>query len=358
MTSVMWRAVSDRRDDAGGGRRGLRARPSAELFETLRRQYGVEPRGRVSDLGGSSSLNLPVTDGAGRFVARVYRPYVTTGRLGAIQLARNALLAGGVPATETVPAKDGRTWIEFGDRLVEVERFVEHDARMDNLGRLIAGLPTLGRVHSLLAPLEIGPEGQAPIFANALAANQTEAAVRRAATRIRAWGPTDDELWVAGAAKRLAERIAAAVQSAGSLPCQLVHGDFWDDNVLFRRSELVLVTDLDYMGTRPRVDDLALTLYFATFSAIAELACPPRDARWLRPLVNAYDAGLERRLDPAERAALPLALARQPLWSLGVWVAELDDGTVARAHARDLPPALRWAQSIIADLASWQDTLA
>ena len=39
---------------------------------------------------------------------------------------------------------------------------------------------------------------------------------------------------------------------------QLVHGDFWDDNGLFREGRIVLVTDLDFMGVRPRVDDLAL----------------------------------------------------------------------------------------------------
>jgi Ser/Thr protein kinase RdoA (MazF antagonist) len=34
-----------------------------------------------------------------------------------------------------------------------------------------------------------------------------------------------------------------------------VHGDFWDDNVYFHGEELVAVTDLDFMGNRPRVDD-------------------------------------------------------------------------------------------------------
>jgi Ser/Thr protein kinase RdoA (MazF antagonist) len=52
------------------------------------------------------------------------------------------------------------------------------------------------------------------------------------------------------------------------LPRQLAHGDFWDNNVLFRSGRVVSVTDFDFMGVRPRIDDLALTLYHtnSTFS--------------------------------------------------------------------------------------------
>ena len=53
-----------------------------------------------------------------------------------------------------------------------------------------------------------------------------------------------------------------------ALPRQLVHGDFWDNNVFFRDNRVVLVTDFDFMGERARIDDLALTLYYtnSTFS--------------------------------------------------------------------------------------------
>ncbi len=111
------------------------------------------------------------------------------------------------------------------------------------------------------------------------------------------------------------------------------------------------------MGTRPRVDDLALTLYFATFGPGIEPG-RGRDALRLLPLIDAYDSGLDRPLDAAERAALPLALARQPLWSLGIWVSLLDDDAAARAHASDLPAALRWAHRIIDSLDRWRTTFA
>jgi len=41
------------------------------------------------------------------------------------------------------PARDGAWWARAGDRLVEVERFIPHDATMTTLHRLARGLPLL-----------------------------------------------------------------------------------------------------------------------------------------------------------------------------------------------------------------------
>lgn len=67
------------------------------------------------------------------------------------------------------------------------------------------------------------------------------------------------ELRLAAVAEELAELVAET--EAGlvpRLPRQLVHGDFWDNNVLFRRGRPVLLADFDFMGERARIDDLAL----------------------------------------------------------------------------------------------------
>lgn len=94
-------------DDADRGRRGLRARPGPELSRALRDHWGLRAVPGGTDLGGSSSLNLLVGDGDRRYVARAHRPHVTPERLGAIQLARDALAAGGVPAAPPVPTRQG-----------------------------------------------------------------------------------------------------------------------------------------------------------------------------------------------------------------------------------------------------------
>jgi hypothetical protein len=67
---------------------------------------------------------------------------------------------------------------------------------------------------------------------------------------------------------------------------------------------------------------------------------------------------LETRLTAAERAALPLALARQPLWSVGGWIASLDDQRAERAHDTGVNTAVEFALGIVRAMPQWQETFA
>ena len=111
------------------------------------------------------------------------------------------------------------------------------------------------------------------------------------------------------------------------------------------------------MGARARIDDLALTLYFASLT-YAEDPASDDQIRRLRRLIDAYNRGLATPLSSAERAALPLALARQPLWSIGGWVALLDDQQSARQHAAGTVWQVGWALGIMGELDGWQTAFA
>jgi hypothetical protein len=65
----------------------------------------------------------------------------------------------------------------------------------------------------------------------------------------------------------------------------------------------------------PRIDDLALTLYYADTEF--GLATSQDRIAALPPLVRAYASGLDNPLTDAEREVLPWAIARQPLWGIG-----------------------------------------
>jgi Ser/Thr protein kinase RdoA (MazF antagonist) len=118
--------------------------------------------------------------------------------------------------------------------------------------------------------------------------------------------------------------------------------------VLFRGGELVLVADFGFMNRRPRVDDLALTLYFTLWELDSAGVNNPADV--LARLLDAYDRAAQQQLSDPEREALPLALARQPLWSIGVWAAQLDDPEEVQAHLHGHENALRLAERVLIDL--------
>jgi Ser/Thr protein kinase RdoA (MazF antagonist) len=141
------------------------------------------------------------------------------------------------------------------------------------------------------------------------------------------------------------------------LPRQLVHGDFWDNNVLFRGGRPVLLADFDFMGERARIDDLALTLWCAHADLGAE-GDPTQERARLARLVASYDAALDLPLSAAERAGLPVAMARHPLSSIGGWVARLDDGAAARRHIARVASELQTARRIMSELGRWREVFA
>ena len=345
-------------DDAAGGLRGLRAPLSSELIQAVCDAYGFRSVDDVVDLGGSSSLNVLVGDGGRRYVVRVYRPYVTKARLDDIQHVRRQLAAGGVPCSDILLTQDEQSWIEFNDRLVEVEHYVDHDVCMDSWERLETALPMLGHIHTILRGIATSPEGKYPVFANHLESQIALECTQSGTQRIRGWASSPYEVHLAATAEELAHLVTTVEHDLILvLPRQLVHGDFWHDNVLFRSSDVVLILDFDFMGERARIDDLALTLYFTSLK-YAENSVSDDQLKRLGRLVDAYESGLADHLSGAERAALPLALARQPLWSIGGWVALLDDEASARRHAAGTSWAVAWALEIVRQIDRWQTAFA
>src|SRR5205807_211484 len=103
---------------------------------------------------------------------------------------------------------------------------------------------------------------------------------------------------------------------------------------------------------RPRIDDLALTLYYANSTWWHD---PLSDSRihQLRRLVDSYGSGLDEHLTTIERTALPLALARAPLALVGM-TASLDTEERARQHASGMMWDVGWALAIVRGIERWQ----
>ena len=333
-----------------------RGKAAASLFDALHDRYGLRGGDGVHDLGGSSNLNLLLPDGQHRYVVRVYRPWVTAARLADMQLVRQRLARGGVPCPQPIPTRTGESWIRVDDRLVEVEPYVEHDAKMDSWQHLAVGLPLLGRIHTLLRPLEVSEDGRIAPAANHIEPHDVLPGTLRGTRCLRQWAASPAEIQLAAAAEELARLVDRAERDVAAPPRQLVHGDYWDNNVLFHAGHVVLVTDFDFMGERARIDDLALTLYY-TNSTFADDQTSDQRIHKLRTLVDAYEGGLDGSLMRAERAALPLALARTPLCFIAM-IAVVDSEAGAHRLAAEMTPDIAWALALVRDLDRWQAAFA
>lgn len=151
-------------------------------------------------------------------------------------------------------------------------------------------------------------------------------------------------------------RASCSRPYVGVLPRQLVHGDFWDNNVRFRDLDIVAVLDLDFMEERPRIDDLALTLYYVNSTLGPDHGASERVAA-LSSLVRAYDSALERPMSSAERAALPFAIARTVL-AFTRHLALRDDEDEQREVAMAWSADLDWSLEMVHDAGRWQQAFA
>lgn len=255
-----------------------------------------------------------------------------------------------------IPAPDGRTVVPLGDdRCAELERFVVWDTRMNTEPLVRRGFGVLARVHDVLRTVALPAAAAAAPHANHVFAAEAVALTRRGAARIRSWGDPALSQFAAEVEAHVEAVSAAEAPLTDRQPTQTVHGDFWDNNVLFDGDRLAAVIDFDFMAERPRVDDLALTAYF-WFLQPGKGVPGVAEARELRTFVDAYDAAALLPLSTDERLALPLAIARQPAWSLGRWILELPQDSAVR-HAREAAEELPVARAIMTHLAAWQEAL-
>lgn len=306
------------------------------------------------DLGGSLNLNVHLRDEGNGHVVRVYRSWVSRARLTAIQDVRSKLVRAGLPFLEPIRALDGRAWVELsGNHLLEVEKYVCGED-MEIGDRIHVGMSMLARIHDELSRIDAGPAARQAPSASHVEARFALDSTRRAAAAIRAWAASPQERRIATRSERLARQLQRAEGAyAGRLPRQLVHGDFWDNNVRFRDHEIVAVLDLDFMEERPRVDDLALTLYYVNSGLGPDHGASERVAM-LSSLVRAYDRTLEQPLTSDERAALPFAIARTVLAftrHLMLRQSAEEQREVAMAWSSDL----QWSLEMVYDAGRWRD---
>lgn len=339
-----------------------RARASAGLFELVRNEYGLSWDAEPRDCGGVNlNVHLPTT-GEGH-VVRVYAPWTSSERLAAIQRVRSGLIDAGLPFVPTLATTGGQPFVAFDGRVVEVEPF--RSGTNMKIEQLATGMRVLARVHDALRTIDGGGHAREAARPNHVTAELALAWTVQGADAIRHDGAGEDELRMAEAAVELAHALRPLeLELSGQLIDQLVHGDFWDNNVLFRRGraegaadEVAVLLDLDFMGERPRVDDVALTLYYTNSTLRSEGWGPDVRLAISTDMVRTYDAALGEPLTSEEWAALPLALARTVLCFVGM-VPLIEHGPSRRRHVRATAPDVAWSLDIVSNLDPWREAFS
>lgn len=336
------------------GQLSPRGRVSRELVSVVSTRYGFHPASAYHELGDSFNLNFVLRDGGRRLVVRLYRSSMTAERLEAIQGVRQFLIDGGLPFAPLLPTVAGGGWCEFRDRLIEVEEFVPSETHMESYEHIRVAMPMLAAVHNRLrlAPLSEAA-AIAPVANHVDAANVVET-VAAGVGLLPSRELTAAESRFVTIAETLSQQLQRVEAQHEDQPSpQLVHGDYWDDNVRFTGARISLITDLDFMGLRPRIDDLALTLFY-TNERLGRHDTSDQRRDQLRALVDAYDRALHPHLSTAERLALPYAVARTPLCFVNDWVR---DPKLASAVLANRGPAWSWALAAINDK-SWTRAFA
>jgi Ser/Thr protein kinase RdoA (MazF antagonist) len=132
-----------------------------------------------------------------------------------------------------------------------------------------------------------------------------------------------------GAARMLFEQVDAAHAAlVGSLPLQIVHGDFAFINVLLDGGRVTGLLDFEFAGPDIRAADLACALYITTVRG-------DPTQRW--PLLEALVTGYRRSLplDPAEAAAIPDLMRRRSAFGLIHWIGRFRQGIASRQEPLD-----------------------
>jgi homoserine kinase type II len=226
-----------------------------------------------------------------------------------------------MPVPEPLVGTEGYSILRLSGRLVEVDPLVEHDAMADTWERYSAAFFLLARLHdtltdvvpATLAPPRVSNYGTPPQL-------RCWTEKTRAMIELDAGEPDAAEaLALTGQAQDLLRVIDSWWREAkAGLPRQPIHGDYGGGNVLFRGQEIVAVLDFDFLGVRERVYELAYTTFWMLRRLMPDAS--PAAYPWsaVRDLLGVYQQATQFPITSAEWEALPLEMARVPLY----WVAE------------------------------------
>ncbi len=307
------------------------------------RAWGLQPPTHVAAvLGGTLNWNFDVQTGGGRFFLRCYRSNLEIERIEGEHRLIEWAASQGIPVPVPLETVEGNSLMLFGNdrwaffpwiEAAPVERGKLSSAQARALGEMHGRVQLVLASHpdSIIASLNMRWDKQQSL--NALQHLVTLGKERQI------------EPWIADGIERQRRLLEATdvhpPEYFASLPCQLLHGDFHDQQALFEGDEVRSIVDWEIWHTDPRAWELVRSL---AFSQLLDSPC-----------LADYLAGYRQHIQTSEDE-MQLALT---LWfqsrvvGLWAWWAYLKDGN---ERVKEFFPAMlaeldqvtdeRWTASI------------
>lgn len=291
----------------------------------------------------------PFKTGQGTFLLRARHDEEFGERVEYLHSLINCLCKHGFPTAEVMRSpRDGKTWTSWGERVVEIHRFVPHDPGIHrDWQRMNAAATALGDLHRLLADATAGRTPVPPEMRNDISPEQSWTLLDEAEATISNLSASfgvqiEKGLDICRRARRALEpMIHDYSRLIGNLPWMTIHGDYHFWNVLYRADQIAAVVDFDFIQERERIFDIAYALQNVVTHLRTSHGGPMRDwsdLAWhnVRIWVDLYDAATHKPLSTLERQSLPREILRIFLVGVATGVLQEDPLEQINKQGHDL----------------------
>jgi Ser/Thr protein kinase RdoA (MazF antagonist) len=263
----------------------------------------------------------PFRTGQGTFLLRARHGEEYIERVEYLHGMINDMIEQGFPVPEVMRKRNGKTWTLWGERLVEIHRFVPHDSGSHrDWQRMNSAASMLGDLHLCLDKAARSRTPVPPEMRNDIGPDQCLALIEEGFYIVAQYALMHP---AADTAKKVLQRAKDALQPMaenyermiGNLPWLTVHGDYHFWNILYKADQIAAVVDYDFMQERERLFDIA----YAMQSVIAHLTrvhgnsvdlIPKQAWQNIRLWVDLYDETTHLPLTREERKRLPSEILR------------------------------------------------
>lgn len=263
----------------------------------------------------------PFRTGQGTFLLRARHGEEYIERVEYLHGMINDMIEQDFPVPEVMRKRNGKTWTLWGERLVEIHRFVPHDAGSHrDWQRMNSAASMLGDLHLCLERASHRRTPVPPEMRNDIGPEQCMALIDEGFFVVAEYAERDP---LAATAQNVLRRAREALEPmsenyermVGNLPWLTVHGDYHFWNILYKADQIAAVVDYDFMQERERIFDIA----YAMQSVIAHLTrvhgtsvdfIPKQAWQNLRLWVDLYDETTHLPLTKYERERLPSEILR------------------------------------------------